>query len=1082
MRMYLRLSLLAAVACLGCGSTPGHLASDSPISTQSRQDPARGAGLHVAFDDISAPRKVAVPIRLTASDGSGLALVSLKARAVVDDPLAFTELHLVFENPENRVREGTFTIVLPQGASISRFAMKNDNGMLEGEVVERKAAREAYEDFLHRKQDPALLEQNAGNELSARVFPIPARGRKELVVAYSQELTSASPYVLPLRGLPEIEALDVEAYLAGRAAPVQKLAAQKTAPAADFRLDTKVLVPRSGLRNGNLVVTRVRPVAAARPEPLGSTLILVDTSASRALGMADEARVVKRICAAIAAAAGDAGQVTVAAFDQEIAPIYEGPAGGFGDEAIGKMRQRLALGASNLEAALAWAGDRARSKGEKRVVLVGDGIPTAGATAGDALRARVAAWREAGVERLDAIGVGGIRDDGLLRSLANAGLAKGGAVIDGSVEEAELVRRLSEATVSGIEVKVEGARFVFPKTLDGVQAGDEALVYANLPEADPARISVGGQPLQTLDLARVERPLLERAWVGAKIQSLLETERKDGASEALSKEIVGLSTRFRVLSPKSALLVLETEADYKRFGIDRRALADILTADAGRVSLVHRALPAPVKVPPPAPVVQAPKKKPSGAPQVRMGAVSTAGGAGATDGMVGALRSPSASPPPAWGGSALGNDPLSARGNMWGEGAPGAGSGGLGLSGIGEGGSGRGEGIGLGSIGTIGHGAGTGSGAGFGASATVGASQGVAPPPPAPPPPPAAERGRPGEGEGGGVALPPPARGAVAGGSEADDAPMAKTDPYTGPFKEVMSLIDKGRLDEAVSAAFAWRKRDPGDVLALVALGEGFEAAGDLAQAARCYGSIIDLFPSRADMRRFAGERLERLTLGAALDLAADTYAKAEEQRPDHPASHRLLGYALLRQGHPEKAFDAIARGLARPYPAGRFAGATRILAEDLGLVGAAWAKAEPARAEEILKRVRAEGGLIEDQPSIRFVLGWETDANDVDFHIRDGLGHHAYYSRPELASGGRLYADVTTGYGPECFTIRGAPKERSGPYTLQANYYSRGPMGYGMGKLEIIEHDGHGGLTFRERPFIVMQDHAFVDLGSVLR
>ena len=55
-------------------------------------------------------------------------------------------------------------------------------------------------------------------------------------MAYSQELTSASPYVLPLRGLPEIEALDVEAYLAGRAAPVQKLAAQKTAPAADMRL------------------------------------------------------------------------------------------------------------------------------------------------------------------------------------------------------------------------------------------------------------------------------------------------------------------------------------------------------------------------------------------------------------------------------------------------------------------------------------------------------------------------------------------------------------------------------------------------------------------------------------------------------------------------------------------------------------------------------------------------------------------------------------------------------------------------------------------------------------------------------
>ncbi len=40
--------------------------------------------------------------------------------------------------------------------------------------------------------------------------------------------------------------------------------------------------------------------------------------------------------------------------------------------------------------------------------------------------------------------------------------------------------------------------------------------------------------------------------------------------------------------------------------------------------------------------------------------------------------------------------------------------------------------------------------------------------------------------------------------------------------------------------------------------------------------------------------------------------------------------------------------------------------------------------------------------------------------------------------------------------------------------------MGYGMGKLEIIDHDGQGGLTFEERPFLAMTDHAFVELGNV--
>ncbi len=87
-------------------------------------------------------------------------------------------------------------------------------------------------------------------------------------------------------------------------------------------------------------------------------------------------------------------------------------------------------------------------------------------------------------------------------------------------------------------------------------------------------------------------------------------------------------------------------------------------------------------------------------------------------GIIGLLNSGAGGDPNAptapWGrDDSQGNDPLSARGNMWGADiGESFGAGGLGLSGIGEGGGG--EGIGLGSIGTIGHGSGTGSGQGFG--------------------------------------------------------------------------------------------------------------------------------------------------------------------------------------------------------------------------------------------------------------------------------------------------------------------------------------------------------------------------------
>lgn len=36
------------------------------------------------------------------------------------------------------------------------------------------------------------------------------------------------------------------------------------------------------------------------------------------------------------------------------------------------------------------------------------------------------------------------------------------------------------------------------------------------------------------------------------------------------------------------------------------------------------------------------------------------------------------------------------------------------------------------------------------------------------------------------------------------------------------------------------------------------------------------------------------------------------------------------------------------------------------------------------------------------------------------------------------------------------------------------------MGKVELIEHDGNGGISFDERPFVVMADRAAVDLGTV--
>ena len=470
--------------------------------------------------------------------------------------------------------------------------MKINDAWQEGEVVPKERARVAYEDALHHKQDPALLEKGAGNEFTARVFPIPPHGRKEIVVSYAQELVGGAPYALPLRGLPELGVLDVS--VGGEGVTPDRMHKEHFVPTTDFVMESGKRPSPSALRAGNLVVARVRPVAEAMPEPVEKAIVMVDTSASRALGLTAELRSVQALLQGLSARHGGEIPVTVAAFDQEVVSIYEGNANGFGQGEMDRIASRRALGASNVEKALGWAKDEAKRTGATRVVLVTDAVPTAGEEDASKLAKAATALRDGGAERLDVVAVGGLRDDALARKLVTAGLAHDGVVVAATDGTATMVRRLEAGTKSDVAVAVEGASWSYPTRLDGVQPGDEVLVYAELEEGAPLRVKLGGSDVRSLDAIPADRPLVERAWAQAKIASLEAEERDQGRSAELEKKIVDLSTGHRVLSEYTALLVLETDADYARFHIDRRALADILSVNDGQLAWTKRGdLPSP---------------------------------------------------------------------------------------------------------------------------------------------------------------------------------------------------------------------------------------------------------------------------------------------------------------------------------------------------------------------------------------------------------------------------------------------------------------------------------------------------------
>ncbi len=189
----------------------------------------------------------------------------------------------------------------------------------------------------------------------------------------------------------------------------------------------------------------------------------------------------------------------------------------------------------------------------------------------------------------------------------------------------------------------------------------------------PIKLSVGGTELPEPVLVQAAPQLLGRSMARAKIDALLERQRSAKDDVSIKEQVIELSREYRVMSPYTSLLVLETEADYARYEIDRRALSGILGVENGQVvvfddpHLLRDA--APDKEDAPREVSET-KKAAAAASGVAPGA------------------------PPAGG-------------DLWGDEIGDAfGVGGLGLSGIGEGGGGRGEGIGVGSIG---HGAGTGT-------------------------------------------------------------------------------------------------------------------------------------------------------------------------------------------------------------------------------------------------------------------------------------------------------------------------------------------------------------------------------------
>lgn len=352
--------------------------------------------------------------------------------------MARTEVTQVFRSHLTRQSEGEYRFTLPDGASVSRLAMDVEGRMMEGELHEKKRAREIYEGIVRRMKDPALLEWEGGNRFRTRIFPIPGRGTKTVILTYEQLIDGQRAhysYALPrLVGADHDVAFGrfeftLTAWETGKIELVTYPEASVTSRSGVERVELR---RRNFVPDGPVVVsfpqiqsaarlltakvdgerfflldhTLQVPDAAVEPRPL---VFAVDTSAS--VGDAQLGRI-KEVVRALAAAHPAPHCVVYGDLDTVTCSNDDGGA---------CLNHVVAGGASDLSKLLSEAAGRARAYGRPATVLLfSDGTPTLGILDGHVLAAR--AGRGAGPPvTIHTVAVGVDNDLGALDAIAQSG-------------------------------------------------------------------------------------------------------------------------------------------------------------------------------------------------------------------------------------------------------------------------------------------------------------------------------------------------------------------------------------------------------------------------------------------------------------------------------------------------------------------------------------------------------------------------------------------------------------------------------------------------------------------------------------
>ena len=200
-----------------------------------------------------------------------------------------------------------------------------------------------------------------------------------------------------------------------------------------------------------------------------------------------------------------------------------------------------------------------------------------------------------------------------------------------------------------------------------------------------------------------------------------------------------------------------------------------------------------------------------------------------------------------------------------------------------------------------------------------------------------------------------------------------------------------------------------------------FLKKGDKKFANRILLSLMDFSLEDHEVLRALAYKLIEL---GDYERAQEIFKRILLIRGEDQQSYRDMGLAYEKMGDPQKSLDFLYQGVsglhARSHP-----GVDQTLLMEINRQISRYPN---------LDQSKIDSRLIYPMPmDVRVVIEWNYDSSDIDLWVTDPNKERIYYGNKLSQIGGRITADVTTGFGPEEFTLKKAVK---GNYQIQVNYY----------------------------------------------